>query len=212
MGKQWLREECLMAVVTVSQSVIPSLEECQQRFENARLEFRRLVYELDDAQFNWRPESERWSAAECIDHCVVVGTLMNRNIDDAIAKANERGLRSDGPYKYGPIGNFFVKAVGPSDEARKRKFKAPKAYTPTSNHSISRLDAAFDKLQSDFVERLERAKGLDLGRIKVPSAAGGVGVLIRLSLGQWFALLANHQDRHLAQAFDVRKIMSMQAN
>jgi hypothetical protein len=201
-----------MAVAAVSQPIIPSLEECQQRFVNARQEFRRLVYELDDGRFNWRPEPDRWSAAECIDHCVVVGTLMNRNIDDAIAKALERGLKSDGPYKYGALGNFFVKAVGPSDEARKRKFKAPKAYTPTSNHTISRLDAAFDKLQTDFVERLNRAKGLDLARIKVPSAAGGFGVLIRLSLGQWFALLANHQDRHLAQAFDVRNAMQAKGN
>lgn len=201
-----------MAVATVSQPIIPSLEECQQRFENARMEFRRLVYELDDTRFNWRPETERWSAAECIDHCVVVGTLMNRNIDDAIVKALDRGLKSDGPYKYGALGNFFVKAVGPSDEARKRKFKAPRAYTPTSNHTISRLDAAFDRLQTDFVERLNRAKGLDLARIKVPSAAGGFGVLIRLSLGQWFALLANHQDRHLVQAFDVLNAMQAKGN
>ncbi len=198
--------------VAPAQSIIPSLDELQERFTNARQGFRRLVYELDDARFNWRPESERWSAAECIDHCVVVGTLMNRNIDDAIAKAKERGLTSEGPFRYGALGNFFVKAVGPSDEARKRKFKAPKAYTPTSNHTISRLDVAFDRLQTDFIERLRHAKGLDLARIKVPSAAGGFGVLIRLSLGQWFALLANHQDRHLAQAMDVRKAMNATSN
>lgn len=201
-----------MAVATISHPVIPSLDECLQRFEHARQEFRRLVYELDDTRFNWRPETDRWSAAECIDHCVVVGTLMNRNIDDAIAKAQERGLKSDGPYKYGPLGNFLVKAVGPSDEARKRKFKAPKAYTPTSNHTISRLDVAFDRLQTDFIDRLNRARGLDLGRIKLPSAAGGFNALIRLSLGQWFALLANHQDRHLAQAFDVREAMQATNN
>jgi hypothetical protein len=201
-----------MAVATKPQFVIPSLDECQRRFENARQEFSRLVHGLSDAQFNWRPEAERWSAAECIDHCVVVGTLMNRNIDDAIARAVERNLRSDGPFKYGAFGNFFVKAVGPSDEARKRRFKAPKAYTPTSNHSIGRLNDAFEKLQTDFVERLSRANGLDLARIKVPSAAGGVGVLIRLSLGQWFALLANHQDRHLVQAWDVRTVMEAKNN
>ncbi len=189
-----------MAIATKPQSVIPPLEECRRRFEASRQEFARLTHGLTDAQFNLRPKPERWSAAECFDHLIVIGTLMNRNIDDAIERAQAHGLRSDGPFKYGVFGNFFVKAVGPSDEARKRRFKAPKAYTPTSNHSISRLREAFDKLQSDFVERLERAKGLDLARIKVPSAAGGIGVLIRLSLGQWFALLANHQDRHILQA------------
>jgi hypothetical protein len=66
------------------------------------------------------------------------------------------------------------------------------------------LSEAFDRLQSEFIERLERANGLDLARIKVPSAAGGIGVFMRLSLGQWFALLANHQDRHIAQAWETR--------
>jgi len=201
-----------MAVATKSQWVVPPLDECQRRFLGARQEFSRLVHGLSDAQFNWRPEPDRWSTAECIDHCVVVGTLMNRNIDEAIVRAIERNLRSDGPFKYGALGNFFVKAVGPSEEARKRKFKAPKAYTPTSNHSIGRLSDAFNRLQSDFTDRVTRAEGLDLARIKVPSAAGGVGVLIRLSLGQWFALLANHQDRHLAQAWDARKAMEATGN
>jgi hypothetical protein len=201
-----------MATVATPQSIIPPLDVCQQRFDDARGEFHRLTHGLTEAQFNWRPEADRWSAAECIDHCVVVGTLMNRNIDDAINRALERNLRSDGPFKYGAFGNFFVKAVGPSDEARKRKFKAPKAYTPTSNHSIGRLSDAFDQLQKDFIDRVKRSQGLDLARIKVPSAAGGVGVLIRLSLGQWFALLANHQDRHLAQAWDVRKALEAQGN
>ncbi len=201
-----------MATAATPQSIVPSLDQCKGRFEAARTEFSRLVYGLTDAQFNWRPEAERWSAAECIDHCVIVGTLMNRNIDDAIVRAKERNLRSGGPFKYGAFGNFFVKVVGPSDKARKRKFKAPKAYTPTSNHSIGRLNEAFEKLQSDFADRLARADGLDLARIKVPSAKGGVGGLIRLSLGQWFALLANHQDRHLAQARDVRKAMEAKGN
>jgi hypothetical protein len=200
-----------MATATKPQAMISELEQHKRRFESARLEFGRLVSGLTDAQFNWRPEPERWSAAECFDHLVVVGTLMNRNIDDAIGRALARGWCSDGPFKYGRLGNFFVNAVGPSDAARKRKFKAPKAYTPTSNHSISRLSEAFDTLQSDFADRLGHANGLDLARIKVPSAAGGVGVLIRLSLGQWFALLANHQDRHIVQAWEVRRRMDSAA-
>ncbi len=196
-----------MATAVQSNQLIGELAKYRDQFETARGQFDRLIQGIDDKQFNWRPAEEQWSIAECIDHLIATGTLMNRNIDDGIEKALARNLRSGGPFKYGAIGNWFVRAVGPSDEARRRKFKAPKAYTPTSNHSISRIKVAFNQLQDEFAVRIERANGLDLARIKVPSAAGGVAGLLKLSLGQWFALLANHQDRHLAQARDVRTAM-----
>lgn len=77
-------------------------------------------------------------------------------------------------------------------------------YTPSSNHSISRLDAAFGDLQTAFVERVGRSNGIDLARVKISSP---ITRLIRLSLGQWFSLLAGHQERHILQAREVREQM-----
>lgn len=188
-------------MATTTRPLIAELDGYRKQFEGARDSFAQLIQGIDDTQFNWRPEPDRWSMAESIDHLVMIGTLMNRNIDAAIEKAEAKGWRSDGPFKYGALGNWFVRATGPTEAARKRKFKAPKAYTPTSNHSISRLDEAFNGLQNAYIERVERANGLDLARVKIPSP---VTSLIRLSLGQWFALLAGHQERHMLQAQEVR--------
>lgn len=190
------------------ETLIPELDRYHTQFEAARETYRSLTGDLTDDQFNWRPGEERWSVAECIDHLVMLGTLMNKNIDLGIAQAEERDLRSDGPFKYGALGNIFVRAAGSSEKARKRKLKAPRIYTPTSNHTLSRLTAAFDELQLEFLTRVQRANGLDLARVKVPSPATR---LIRLSLGQWFALLAGHQERHLAQAQEVRAQLESQA-
>ena len=162
---------------------------------------------MSDEQFNWRPEEDHWSIAECIDHLVTVGTIMNKNIDQGMDQAEARGLKSEGPFKYGALGNWFVRAVGSGEKARRRKMKAPRIYTPTSNHTLSRLNAAFDELQVEFLARVQRANGLDLARVKIPSP---VTRLIRLSLGQWFALLAGHQERHLAQAREVREQLEAQ--
>ena len=188
-----------MATATVP--LIAELEGYRSQFNSAREEFRKLIEGLNDEQFNWRPVENAWSMAECIDHLVMIGTIMGRNIDEALEKAEARGLKSDGPFKYGAIGNWFVRAVSGSDEGRRRKFKAPATYTPTSNHTISRLDAAFNEVQDRFVERVERSNGVDLARVKMPSP---ISRFIRLSLGQWLALLAGHQERHLLQAKDVR--------
>lgn len=189
-------------MATATDALIDELDGYRSQFEGAREEFRRLVEGLSDEQFNWRPGEDSWSMAECIDHLVVVGAIMNRSIDEGIQRADERGLKSEGPFKYGALGNWFVRSVGGSEKARRRKFKAPKTYTPTSEHSISRLDAAFNELQDAFVVRVQRANGLDLARVKITSP---ITRLIRLSLGQWFALLAGHQERHLLQAREVLK-------
>jgi len=192
-------------MATAPAPLIEELEGYRRQFEEAKKSFGDLVAGLSDEEFNWRPVADRWSIAECIDHLVVVGTLMNRNIDEGIAKAEANGWRGDGPFTYGWLGNKFVEAAGASPKARKRKLRSPRIYTPTSNHSISRLEEGFLGLQEAFTVRVERANGLDLARVKVPSP---VTSLIKLSLGQWFRLLATHQERHLLQAGEVREQLS----
>ena len=189
-------------MATATEALNAELDSYRTQFAAAQGEFLKLVEGLSDEQFNWRPGEDNWSMAECIDHLVMIGTIMNRSIDEALEKAEARGLRSDGPFKYGPLGNMFVRMVSGSEKARKRKLKAPTTYTPTSRHSVSRLDSAFRELQTDYIERLKRANGMDLARVKIPSP---ITRLIRLSLGQWFALLAGHQERHLQQAKEVRE-------
>ena len=192
-----------MAINASDQTILnEELREYESMFRAAQRDVHGLVDGLDDGQFNWRPGENAWSVAECLDHLVVMGAAMLPKIDEGIALARERGWRSDGPFRHGAIGNWFVRAVGPSESARKRKFKAPRLYTPTSNHSISRLLTAFTESQDRYIERVHAANGYDLARVKIASP---VTRLIRFSLGQWFALLAGHQQRHFLQAQEVRQ-------
>lgn len=174
------------------------------RFEGAKAALRELTAGLSDEQFNWRPAENRWSVGECIDHLVVIGVLIMPRLDEGIEKAERNGWKSDGPFKYGVIGNFFIRVSGPDEDPPKRKLKAPKMYTPSSNHTVSRLLGSFDSLQDEFCVRAEKANGLDLARVKIASP---VTRLLRLSLGQWFQLLAGHQERHLQQARHVLERM-----
>ncbi len=186
---------------TVStEEFIPELREYARDFEAAPGEMEQIFTGLSDEEFNWRPAENAWSVAETFDHLVVLGHAMLPQFDDGMARAEEKGWKSTGPFKYGAMGNWFVAAVGPSEKARKRKFKAPAIYTPSSQHTISRVSSAFTELQYLYLQKLERANGLDLKKIKVPSPALSI---LKLSLGQWFALLINHQKRHYVQAREV---------
>ena len=189
-------------MATESGELNPELQKYADEFEEARTKVHELVAGLTDEEFNWRPSEDRWSVAECLDHLCMIGTLMIPKIDEGTRIGEKNGWHGDGPFRYGRIGNWFVRAVSGGEGAPKRRFKAPPMYTPKSQHSISRLKQAFVELQDQFIERVQKANGLDLARIKVPSP---VTRLLRFSLGQWFALLAGHQRRHFWQAHEVLK-------
>lgn len=172
-----------------------------EAFTEAKQTLHDLTNGLTDDDFNWRPEADTWSIAECYDHLCMIGNLVAPRLGETIETAAVNGLTGDPPFKYGFVGNFFVKLVGPNS---KRKFKAPAKVTPSSIHSISRVTKDFTELQDQFVQLSQRSEGLDLGRVKMRNPTAPI---LNLSLGQWFALIAGHQQRHFQQAELVKERM-----
>jgi len=181
--------------------VTPELEERLSEYQAAKHEIVELVAGLDDAQFNRRPEANRWSVAECVDHLVVVGRRMVPRIDTAIIRGRGQGWTADGPFRYGFFERWFANAMG--EVPPRRRFKAPRIYRPPQrpDWKIPQAMDEFAALQDKFAQLLQHADGLDLARIKVSSPASR---FLRFSLGQWLAGLSGHQRRHLWQAQRVK--------
>jgi hypothetical protein len=175
------------------------LQNYQRQFESIKIDAQNLLGDLNELQFNWRPGSDRWSIAQCIDHLVVTGRSSLVNIHRAINEARSRGLLSAGPFRYGVIEKWFVRQMEPP---AKMKFKAPKAYRPSASQPQADVVAGFDSLQDEFLRCIHEANGIDLSRTKVSNAATS---WFRLSLGQELAFDAAHERRHLWQARRVKE-------
>lgn len=134
---------------------------------------------------------------ECIDHLTVTGEKMGDRIDVAIEKAHRDGAYATGPFRYSRLGNWFVNMNTGVDEPPARKLKHPGLYRPSAGGAVINGVRAFQALQDNFVERIEACNRLNLAKIKVVSPASR---LLKLSLGQWLALIVGHQERHLGQA------------
>ncbi len=67
------------------------LADCQRQFEAVRLDARKLLDGLTDAQFNWRLAPGRWSIGECLEH-LNAGCLALPRFDRVISDARSRGL------------------------------------------------------------------------------------------------------------------------
>lgn len=167
-------------------------------FEAAKREARDVVAGLADPAFNWRRTAGTWSMAECLDHLHVVGRKYLRAIDRAIEEGRSKGLLGAGPFRYGLLEGWAVRAM---DAPPMFRVKAPRAFAPAAERRLDEALAAFLALQDEFQKSLARADGLDLGKVKARSP---VTRHLKFSLGKAFAAMAAHQRRHLWQARQLR--------
>jgi hypothetical protein len=117
---------------------------------------------------------------------------------EEIDRSRSAGLTGRGPFRYGYFNRWFVRFM---DAPPKFRVPAPKVYLPPAGHRKDEVVPEFLSVHDRILELIEKANGLDLARIKVPSPMGR----IKFSLGPRFALLASHDRRHLWQAWQVRK-------
>lgn len=182
--------------------LIPELEGIRARFLKARETARRLATGLSDEQFNRRPGQERWSVAECLDHLLQVGDRVGVSIDEAIERGHRRGMHSRGPFRYGWFERWFSRVSSGTARRRPGRVKTPAIYEPQRGRAVDAVLKEFDALQVNLIERVEAADGLDLAKIRFRSPATP---LVRMSLGKWLEMLADHQEHHFRQAEAARE-------
>jgi len=157
-----------------------------------------LTKGLSGHQVSWKPSSQEWSIAECFDHLNTVGFLLLPRMDHAIKAGRDAGLTSDGPFKYGLMGRWFIQSLQPG---AKRRMKTFRLYWPSPLSDPATVIQRCGELQEHLLDLLRKSDGLNLVKIRVSSP---VNALLRFSLGVWFASTIAHQHRHLAQAQRVR--------
>jgi len=174
------------------------LESSREAYRRAAAEASSLLAGVGDDRFNARPAENKWSAAECLSHLVVSGEALLPLLDEAIRRGREREILGHGPFRYGRLGEWFVRQVGGDGSSPSMRFPAPGLYAPPRRqHAVGPTLREFHDLQEALADRLQLSSGLDLARVRVRSP---VTPLVRLGLGQWYRLVAGHQRRHLGQA------------
>lgn len=160
-----------------------------------------LAAGLTPGQLRWRPEPERWSVGECLEHLVLTGEAYLEVLDETIEEGRRRGKLAEGPYRRSLVGRFLAWTLEPPPRL---KVPTPEMIRPRSgapddgggpgpNEPLPRFLA----LRARLGRRLEAADGLDLGQIRLPSP---FFAFVRFDLGSAFRIVAAHERRHLWQA------------
>jgi hypothetical protein len=178
--------------------VNPELISYRQQFEHIVEDARAVVAGLSEEEFNWRPAPGEWSVEECLAHLTMVGNVELDLVEHAIDRARERDVTGKGPFGLSAIERFVLRETEPP---ARHTFSAPRRFVPVHNQPLTGVMPTFFHVQSMFILQIERAEGLDLRRIKLPTP---ISRFLRLSLGATFAQTAAHERRHLVQARRVR--------
>ena len=175
------------------------IEGYQDQLLSIRQDAPGIIAGLTGEDVNWRPAPDRWSIGECFSHLNVSAKRSIETVDEAIADAQARGLTGSGPFVYPLLERLFVRSLEPPPKFRAR---ARTFLEPARQVNGEEVLREFFGWQNQFNERIRRADGLDLRRVRVRSP---VVSWLRYSLGTAIATFLAHERRHLWQARRVRQ-------
>lgn len=172
------------------------IERYAQDFRAIRNEAQSLAEGVPDEVLLRPPEPGRWSAAQCLDHLNTAGWLLLARMERQINDAKEHGPFGEGPFRYGFVSRTMIWLMQPTSNV---PIPAPTSYKPDAPSTLQAhaVVTEFLQLQDDLVDCVQRSKGLDLRRVRVPSPAAPI---LTISLGAWYEATIAHERRHLAQA------------
>ena len=163
--------------------------------------WRALVTALSSAQLNWRPAAGRWSIGEHLAHLNLVDASYLPHLDRML-DADERRAAPGRAGRHPWLGRHLVRATEPPVRLR---VATTAAYVPPSVLEPFALLAGFAETRRALRDRIDAAAGRDPAGMRARFAPGiGIARLVVLSFGQWLALTAAHDRRHLWLAERVR--------
>ncbi len=173
--------------------IIDSLESAQSRL-------RRLTDKLSEADWDRRPQADRWSASECVEHLNLTSRAYVPLLRDAIASAGETRRAPHKHYRRDALGWLMSKMIGPLRHVGKFRIgrvKTMPAFVPKAGRSRTEILSDFVRLQGELISLTQSADGLPIDGVKIISPFGG-----RMKYNAYSALVivSRHEHRHLDQA------------
>jgi uncharacterized damage-inducible protein DinB len=155
--------------------------------ERAQARFMTAVSNLSEAQANFRPDEDRWTIAEIVEHVSIVNDGFLR-LTHKLLKEAESAPRS--PRDDLNLGHTSLDENGQQREP----FQAPERVRPKGGVSVEDSLAKMRMALAGFADIQPRIEAVDLSEQMFPHPALGP-----FNAYQWMILLGEHEDRHRGQ-------------
>ena len=148
----------------------------------------------DAQQLNWRPDSARWSVAQCFDHLLKANRLMLQAAEVALTDGAPQTLWQRLPVLPGLLGHMLIRSQAPGST---RKFTAPsKARPATSNVPADIIQQFLEQHRKAVV----LAQALDERVAACTIMTSPFISVVTYSVLDGWRLMVAHDRRHIEQA------------
>jgi hypothetical protein len=152
---------------------------------------------LSSEDLNQKPNPQKWSIAECLEHLNYYSSYYNKNIKLALEQAQKKQWKAVPVFTSTWIGKKSIESVHPSNA---KPAKTLNALNPSSSTVQPDVVLRFIAAQKEFLALIEAAQNVNLNKAKVRIE---VFKLLKLRLGDLFLFMAAHHQRHCNQALRV---------
>ena len=155
---------------------------------------RRSFGRLTPEQLNWRPSSDAWSIAQCLEHLIITNEKEFPALESALQAGYRNPFWSRPPLLPKLCGRLMLRLFGPEVT---RRYKAPRSFRPSQSAIAGSIVADFAAHQEKLFSLMEQSARLDVEETKIVSP---VTVLMTYSLLDGYRILIGHEQRHYRQA------------
>jgi hypothetical protein len=180
--------------------VHPRTTELLRHLDLQHERLRNAVERIPREQREKKPNPERWSVAEVIEHLSIVETRIGRVFDVKLAEARSAGAVHEERDTSPVVGTIDMDRV----LDRSRRITAAEAVLPSGKLDAEAAWSALERARTGLRDAVRGADGLALGAIVQPHP-----VLGPINLYQWIAFVGAHEARHAAQVMELGELLSV---
>ena len=160
---------------------------------------------FDEEQLNWKPSSESWSVAQCLDHLITSNATYFPTLEGVASGTFKPGAWTRVPFAADLFGRMIKKAVHPDNV---KKYKTMPVFEPARSEIPASVVEDFAGQQEKLKVIFEKLDDQELLSKKISSPASG---LITLRVADALEILALHERRHFNQAVRVTELSDFPA-
>ena len=141
-----------------------------------------------------QPGPGKWSVAQIIEHLNTYGRYYLPKLREA-RKHSAAGAKLY--FTPGVLGGYFTRSMKPrADGTIPNKMKAFKNHTPDQNIDSKTVLDEFERQELLLLQLLNAALNINIEKVRIPVS---IAPFIKLKMGDVFAFLIAHHQRHFVQ-------------
>ncbi len=188
--------EYIFKIMKDSLFIDQMLEKGRQAGEIVKREFSNLSLQ----QLNWKPNEDKWSIGQCLDHLVISDCLYF----PTFKKITEGTYKMSTWEQVNPFSRILGKMVAQQTQEKiVKKMKTPRIFNPSSSQIDLGIIERFHKHLDSLLEYIGNFRTVNLDQLHITSPVSG---FVTYSLRNAITILIPHLHRHINQALRVKAL------